>query len=100
MQDIDKELEKLRGMLKQYEQAYMKCMGAIEYLEKKKSEGGKWRKGVRSDFIKRRDSLQKEAEKRAKIQLDKLVKKKKNLKIRNRINNAKKFYRKCFKRCL
>ncbi len=38
MQDIDKELEKLRGMLKQYEQAYMKCMGAIEYLEKKKSE--------------------------------------------------------------
>ena len=38
MQDIDKELEKLKGMLKQYEQAYMKCMGAIEYLEKKKSE--------------------------------------------------------------
>ena len=35
MQDIDKELEKLRGMLKQYEQAYVKCMGAIEFLEKK-----------------------------------------------------------------
>ena len=38
MQDIDKELEKLRGVLKQYEQAYVKCMGAIEFLEKKKSE--------------------------------------------------------------
>ena len=38
MQDIDKELEKLRGMLKQYEQAYVKCMGAIEFLEKKQEE--------------------------------------------------------------
>ena len=38
MQDIDKELEKLRGMLKQYEQAYIECMGAIKYLEKKKEE--------------------------------------------------------------
>ena len=38
MKDIDKELEKLRGMLKQYEQAFIKCMGAIEFLEKKKSE--------------------------------------------------------------
>ena len=38
MQDIDKELEKLRGMLKQYEQAYVKCMGAIDFLEKKKEE--------------------------------------------------------------
>ena len=38
MQDIDKELEKLKEMLKQYEQAYIKCMGAIEFLEKKKKE--------------------------------------------------------------
>ena len=38
MQDIDKELDKLREMLKQYEQAYIKCMGAIEFLEKKKKE--------------------------------------------------------------
>ena len=38
MQDIDKELEQLRGMLKQYEQAFIKCTGAIEYLEKKKEE--------------------------------------------------------------
>ena len=38
MQDIDKELEKLRGMLKQYEQAYVKCMGAIEFLAKKQEE--------------------------------------------------------------
>lgn len=38
MQDIDKELDKLKEMLKQYEQAYIKCMGAIEFLEKKKKE--------------------------------------------------------------
>ena len=38
MQDIDKELEKLRGILKQYEQAFIKCMGAIEFLEKKQKE--------------------------------------------------------------
>ena len=44
MQDIDIELEKLRGMLKQYEQAYMKCSGAIEYLEKKKEEESKDKK--------------------------------------------------------
>ena len=44
MQDIDKELEKLRGMLKQYEQAYVKCMGAIEFLEKKKTEESKDKK--------------------------------------------------------
>jgi len=44
MQDINKELEKLKEMLKQYEQAYIKCMGAIEYLEKKKSEGSKDKK--------------------------------------------------------
>ena len=31
-------------MLKQYEQAYIKCMGAIEYLEKKKSEESKDKK--------------------------------------------------------
>ena len=44
MQDIDKELEKLKGMLKQYEQAYIKCMGAIEFLEKKKAEESKDKK--------------------------------------------------------
>ena len=44
MQDIDKELEKLKGMLKQYEQAYIKCMGAIEFLEKKKAEESKEKK--------------------------------------------------------
>jgi len=44
MQDIDKELEKLRGMLKQYEQAFIKCMGAIEFLEKKKAEESKEKK--------------------------------------------------------
>ena len=44
MQDIDKELEKLRGMLKQYEQAYIKCMGAKEFLEKKKEEESKDKK--------------------------------------------------------
>ena len=38
MQDIYKDLEKLRGLLKQYEQAYVKCMGAIEFLEKKQEE--------------------------------------------------------------
>ena len=38
MKDIDKELEELRKMLETYKQAYIKCMGAIEYLEKKKSE--------------------------------------------------------------
>lgn len=38
MQDIDKEIAKLKEMLKQYEQVYIKCMGAIEFLEKKKSE--------------------------------------------------------------
>ena len=41
MQDIDKEIAKLKEMLKQYEQAYIKCMGAIEFLEKKKSEESK-----------------------------------------------------------
>ena len=44
MQDIDKELEKLKEMLKQYEQAYIKCMGAIEFLEMKKSEESKDKK--------------------------------------------------------
>ena len=44
MQDIDKELEKLKEMLKQYEQAYIKCMGAIEFLEKKKAEESKEKK--------------------------------------------------------
>ena len=44
MQDIDKEIEKLKEMLKQYEQAYIKCMGAIEFLEKKKSEKSKDKK--------------------------------------------------------
>tara|TARA_R110002012_G_scaffold158886_3_gene320490 strand:- start:2648 stop:2791 length:144 start_codon:yes stop_codon:yes gene_type:complete len=44
MQDIGKELEKLKGMLKQYEQAYIKCMGAIEFLEKKKAEESKEKK--------------------------------------------------------
>ena len=44
MQDIYKELEKLRGMLKQYEQAYVKCMGAIEFLEKKQEEESKEKK--------------------------------------------------------
>jgi len=39
MQDIDKELDKLREMLKQYENTYIKCMGAIKFLEKKKKEG-------------------------------------------------------------
>ena len=38
MKDIDKELEELQKMLETYKQAYIKCMGAIEYLEKKKSE--------------------------------------------------------------
>ena len=38
MQDIDKELEQLRGMLKQYEPAFIKCMGVIEFLEKKQKE--------------------------------------------------------------
>jgi len=31
MQDIDKELDKLREMLKQYEQAYIKCMGVKKF---------------------------------------------------------------------
>ena len=31
-------------MLKQYEQAYIKCMGAIEFLEKKKAEESKDKK--------------------------------------------------------
>ena len=44
MQDIDKELEKLKEMLKQYEQAYIKCMGAIEFLENKKAEESKDKK--------------------------------------------------------
>ena len=44
MQNIDKELEKLKEMLKQYEQAYIKCMGAIEFLEKKKAEESKDKK--------------------------------------------------------
>ena len=44
MQDIDKEIEKLKEMLKQYEQAYLKCMGAIEFLEKKKAEESKDKK--------------------------------------------------------
>jgi len=44
MQDIGKELEKLKEMLKQYEQAYIKCMGAIEFLEKKKAEESKEKK--------------------------------------------------------
>tara|TARA_R100001086_G_scaffold108650_1_gene54975 strand:+ start:2111 stop:2251 length:141 start_codon:yes stop_codon:yes gene_type:complete len=44
MQDIDKELDKLKEMLKQYEQAYIKCMGAIEFLEKKKKEGSEKKK--------------------------------------------------------
>ncbi len=44
MQDIDKEITKLKEMLKQYEQAYIKCMGAIEFLEKKKSEESKDKK--------------------------------------------------------
>ena len=44
MQDIDKEIEKLKEMLKQYEQAYLKCMGAIEFLERKKKEESKDKK--------------------------------------------------------
>ena len=44
MQDIDKELEQLRGMLKQYEQAFIKCTGAIEFLEKKQEEESKEKK--------------------------------------------------------
>jgi hypothetical protein len=44
MQDIDKEIAKLKEMLKQYEQAYIKCMGAIEFLEKKKAEESKDKK--------------------------------------------------------
>ena len=44
MQDIDKEIAKLKEMLKQYEQAYIKCMGAIEFLEKKKAEESKEKK--------------------------------------------------------
>ena len=44
MQDIDKELEKLKEMLKQFEQAYIKCMGAREFLEKKKTEESKDKK--------------------------------------------------------
>ena len=38
MEDIDKEIDELKKMLETYKQAYIKCMGAMEYLEKKKSE--------------------------------------------------------------
>ena len=36
--DLDKELEELKKMLETYKQAYIKCMGAIEFLENKKKD--------------------------------------------------------------
>ena len=41
--DYDKEIEKLEGQLKNIEAAYLKCMGALEYLnsQKKEDEEGK-----------------------------------------------------------
>ena len=45
MQDKDtetqKEIEKLKMMAKQYETAYMKCLGIIEYLENPKKDEDK-----------------------------------------------------------
>mgnify|MGYP003629303444 CR=1 FL=1 len=40
MDDVDKkaEIDKLKSMAKQYENAYMKCLGIIEYLEKDNTE--------------------------------------------------------------
>ena len=41
MKDIDKEIEKLEKLLEQYKQAYVKCLGALEFLQNKKEEESK-----------------------------------------------------------
>ena len=38
MKDVDKKLENLLELAERYKQAHLKCLGAIEFLQKEKEE--------------------------------------------------------------